>query len=284
MPELPEVETVRRGLEPVLAGRRLARVDVRRADLRIPFPERMAERLTGRVVTHLDRRAKYLLWHLDDHMVLVIHLGMSGRMVIDNQLAGRFHHQTPVATGVHDHVIFFTDDGTRIVFNDHRRFGLMTMISGNALNDDPMFCDIGPEPLGGDLTVDYLTNAFAARRAPIKSALLDQHVIAGLGNIYVCEALFGARILPTRPALDLSRAEIRRLIAEIRTVLTAAIAAGGSSLRDFKQASGELGYFQHAFRVYDRQGEACPRPRCRGTITRLVQSNRSTFLCSKCQS
>jgi formamidopyrimidine-DNA glycosylase len=283
MPELPEVETVRRGLEPALAGRQLVRVEVNRADLRVPFPERFGARLTGRWVTRLDRRAKYLLWHLDDHMVVVIHLGMSGRMLIDSSLQGQFHHQHAIKAEKHDHVVFHTDRGTRIVFNDHRRFGLMNLISGNALDQDPMFSMLGPEPLGPDFTAGHLARAFAKKRAPIKAALLDQHVVAGLGNIYVCEALHGAKIDPMRLALSLSQPELRRLVEEIKQVLIAAIAAGGSSLRDYKQASGELGYFQHAFKVYDQAGKSCPRPRCRGTITRLVQSNRSTFMCPTCQ-
>jgi formamidopyrimidine-DNA glycosylase len=282
MPELPEVETVRRGLVPALDGRLFARVEARRPDLRVPLPEDFAKRLTGRRVVKLDRRAKYLLLHLDDHMVLVIHLGMSGSLRVEGHGLGRFHHERG-KLGAHDHVVFETDQGAIVTYNDPRRFGLMTLVSENGLGQDPLFADMGPEPLGDDFSPDYLCQAAANRRTPVKSLLLNQHVVAGLGNIYVCEALHRAHIHPERDARTLSKAEVKRLIPAIRDILQAAIAAGGSSLRDFQQTSGELGYFQHQFTVYDRSDQPCPTRACKGTITRMVQSNRSTYFCPSCQ-
>ena len=282
MPELPEVETVRRGLTPALEGRILVRVEARRPDLRVPLPEHFAKRLTGRRVMKLDRRAKYLLLHLDDHMVLVIHLGMSGSLRVEGQGLGRFHHERG-KLNAHDHVVFETDQGVSVTYNDPRRFGLMTLVSENGLAQDRLFAGMGPEPLGSDLTPNYLLEAASKRRTPVKSLLLDQHIVAGLGNIYVCEALHRAHIHPERQASTLKKAEVKRLVPAIQDILLAAIEAGGSSLRDFQQTSGELGYFQHQFAVYDRSDQPCPTPACKGTIARLVQSNRSTYFCPSCQ-
>ncbi|NBB84274.1 MAG: bifunctional DNA-formamidopyrimidine glycosylase/DNA-(apurinic or apyrimidinic site) lyase [Alphaproteobacteria bacterium] len=276
MPELPEVETVRRGLTQKMEGRRLVRVDQRRADLRYPLPEAMADRLTGRVVERIDRRAKYLLLRLDDGMVLVIHLGMSGRMTI----AAAAEAARP---GPHDHVVFTTEDGWVVTFNDPRRFGMMDMVSSNALGDYPALLRLGPEPLSDAFDAEYLTDRLAGRFMPIKAALLDQTLVAGLGNIYVCEALYHARVSPRRMAASVAGVRAVRLVPAIKQVLTRAIEAGGSSLRDYVQASGELGYFQHAWAVYDREGRACPDCTCdlarTGGIRRVVQSNRSTFYC-----
>jgi formamidopyrimidine-DNA glycosylase len=279
MPELPEVETVRRGLAPVLEGHVLTRVEVRRPDLRFPFPEGFARRLTGRRVTRLLRRAKYLLAELEGGGVLLMHLGMSGRFTVGGAQLGQFHHQAPL--GAHDHVVFETSAGARIVYADHRRFGMMDLYSHN--EGHKLLNSLGPEPMDGGFTGPYLAGALDRKRTPIKSALLDQRVVAGLGNIYVCEALHQARISPERQAFLVTAKQAERLVEEVQKVLAAAIDAGGSSLRDFRQADGDLGYFQHQFRVYDRAGEPCPTPKCRGEITRIVQAGRSTFHCPKCQ-
>jgi formamidopyrimidine-DNA glycosylase len=290
MPELPEVETVRLGLVPALEGRILARVNVKRADLRIPVPENFAARLTGRRVLTLSRRAKYLLAHLDNGQTLIVHLGMSGRLTIHGPDAavkpGGFHHKTAddgSGDGKHDHVVFETDEGTRIVFTDHRRFGLMTIADTDALSSHALFAGLGPEPLDEPFTPAFLSAALNAKRTPIKSALLDQRVVAGLGNIYVCEALFRARISPKRLARSVAGERAKRLVPAIRKVLEAAIKAGGSSLRDYAKADGELGYFQHHFAVYDREDKPCPAKDCRGKIKRIVQSGRSTYYCPSCQ-
>jgi formamidopyrimidine-DNA glycosylase len=290
MPELPEVETVRLGLVPALEGRIFARVNAKRADLRIPFPENFAARLTGRRVLKLSRRAKYLLAHLDNGQTLIVHLGMSGRLTIHGLEAavkpGRFHHKTADdggGEGKHDHVVFETDEGTRIVFTDHRRFGLMTIVETDALSSHPLFAGLGPEPLDDAFTPVFLSAALKGKRTPIKSALLDQRVVAGLGNIYVCEALFRARISPKRLAASVAGERAKRLVPAIKKVLEAAIKAGGSSLRDYAKADGELGYFQHHFAVYDREGEPCPAKDCHGKIKRIVQSGRSTYYCPSCQ-
>ncbi|MCL5777679.1 bifunctional DNA-formamidopyrimidine glycosylase/DNA-(apurinic or apyrimidinic site) lyase [Limibaculum sp. FT325] len=282
MPELPEVETVRRGLEPVLAGHVLARVEQRRADLRWPLPERFAERLTGRRVGALGRRSKFILASLDGDETWLIHLGMTGRVLIEGRMMGEFHHATP-APGPHDHVILTTGDGVRIVYNDARRFGAMDLWPTESLSAHPWLARLGPEPLGNDFSAPVLAARLAGRMTPIKAALLDQRTVAGLGNIYVSEALHRAGIHPARMAGAISAARIERLVAEIRATLSEAIAAGGSSLRDYRQADGELGYFQHAFLVYDRDGEPCRRQGCAGTIRRIVQAGRSTFYCAKCQ-
>ena len=279
MPELPEVETVCRGLAPRLTGRRLVRVEVRRPNLRLPFPEGMAGRLMGRRVTAVRRRAKYLLIHLDDGAVVIAHLGMSGRMVIA---------EAPAAPpGKHDHVVLETDDGAVVSFNDARRFGLMIMTTEAELAAHPLLAGLGPEPLSKAFTPAVLSARLAGRFTPIKAALLDQRVVAGLGNIYVSEALFHAGISPLREAHSVAGPATKKLVPAIRSVLRAAIEAGGSSLRDYVQASGELGYFQHSFAVYDRAGAACPGCTCdaarTGGIARLVQANRSTFWCPRRQ-
>lgn len=282
MPELPEVETVRRGLLPVMEGRRILQARVNRPDLRWPLPPRMAERLTGATVTALRRRSKYILADLSTGETLLIHLGMSGRMLVSGAALGQFHHAHP-APQKHDHVVLDMEGGARITFNDARRFGAMDLVPTATAETHPLLAGLGPEPLGNGLSETYMTRRLSGRATPIKSALLDQKTVAGLGNIYVCEILYRAHIAPTRLCRDLAPAEIARLVPLIREVLTEAIAAGGSSLRDYRQADGELGYFQHAFRVYDREGQPCPTPGCPGTIARIVQSGRSSFYCPSCQ-
>ena len=275
MPELPEVETVCRGLTQVLEGRRLVRVRTYRADLRRPFPPAFAERLQGRRVERLSRRAKYLTLFLDDGWVWLIHLGMSGRMLIGPADA------TP--PGKHDHVIVETEDGQRVAYNDARRFGLMDLCAKADLDSHPLLAALGPEPLDDAFTPATLIRAMAGRSSPIKTVLLDQTVIAGIGNIYASEALFRAGIDPAREAGTLGTKQAKHLVAAIKSVLTEAIAAGGSSLRDHRQPNGELGYFQHAFAVYDREGMPCPKCDCAEGIRRMVQSGRSTFYCAKRQ-
>ena len=282
MPELPEVETVRRGLVPALEGRVIARAEVRRPDLRWPLPERMAERLAGQRVTALRRRSKYLLADLSSGETLIVHLGMSGRILIQGASAGTFHREGTPADK-HDHVEIVTDDGGRIVFNDARRFGAMDLCPSDAVEAHWLLSGIGPEPLGNAFHEDYLIGRFKGRRTPVKAALLDQKVVAGLGNIYVAEALWRAGISPRRHAGRIAAARVRTLVPAIREVLEEAIEAGGSSLRDYRQADGELGYFQHRFRVYDREGHPCPREGCGGTVRRIVQSGRSSFFCPACQ-
>jgi formamidopyrimidine-DNA glycosylase len=282
MPELPEVETVRRGLLPVLEGQRIARAQVMRPDLRFPLPPRMAARLTGATVTALRRRSKYILADLSTGETLLIHLGMSGRILVAGGLLGQFHHALP-APEKHDHVILDTEAGTRVTFNDARRFGAMDLMPTATAEAHPLLAGLGPEPLGNAFSEGYLAERLSGKLTPIKAALLDQRIVAGLGNIYVAEALFRARISPRRLAGNLGPARIARLVPVIREVLAEAIAAGGSSLRDYRQTDGELGYFQHAFRVYDRQGEPCPTPGCGATIQRIVQSGRSTCFCPRCQ-
>lgn len=288
MPELPEVETVRLGLLPVLEGHRLVRVETRRGDLRMPFPPHFAERLRGRRVVRLARRAKYLLAELDGGETLVIHLGMSGRMSVyaegHSRKIGRYVYDAAPASaghGKHDHVVFETDAPARIVFTDHRRFGMMTLLPSDALATHRLFRRIGVEPLSDEFSAGYLDGALKGKKTPIKSALLDQHVIAGLGNIYVCEALFRSRISPRRLARTIPGRRAMALTAAIRQVLADAIEAGGSSLRDYAHADGALGEFQHQFAVYDREGAPCPV--CRRPIRRIVQAGRSTFYCPHCQ-
>lgn len=287
MPELPEVETVRQGLVPVLEGRRLQRVIARRGDLRFPLPKDFAERLTGRCVQKLTRRAKYILAHLDGDEILIIHLGMSGRFQIEGGELGRFLHniqpEDAQGPGKHDHIEFITDQGARIVYSDHRRFGMMDLFPSSEMERYRFLAAIGPEPLSDAFSAGVLRERLEGKRAPIKAALLDQRVVAGLGNIYVCEALFRARISPLRESASLKMPAIVRLVDDIKQVLNDAIRAGGSTLRDYKQTSGELGYFQHNFLVYDRAGERCSRAGCKGTIKRVVQSGRSTFFCASCQ-
>ena len=287
MPELPEVETVRRGLAPVLEGAVIAQARVNRPDLRWPFPDRMADRLTGARVDRLRRRSKYILADLSTNETLIIHLGMSGRMIISvgagtRAAPGVFHHVHP-APEKHDHVVLDTDAGARITFNDARRFGAMDLAATPEADAHWLLKDLGPEPLGNAFNDDHLARAFAGKRTPVKSALLDQRIVAGLGNIYVCEALYRSGISPMRHAGRIGRPRITRLVAEIRDVLAEAIEAGGSSLRDYRQADGELGYFQHNFRVYGREAETCQTPSCHGVIRRKVQSGRSSFYCPVCQ-
>ena len=282
MPELPEVETVRRGLAPAMEGAVIAKAAVNRPDLRWPFPDRMAERLTGATVLQLRRRSKYILADLSTGETLLIHLGMSGRMLVTGDPLGQFVHDHQPAQK-HDHVVFDMDNGARITFNDPRRFGAMDLMKTDEQAEHPLLTVLGPEPLGNTFDESYLCDRLKDRRTPIKSALLDQKNVAGLGNIYVCEALYRCRIHPARKASNLSKARISGLVPVIRDVLTDAIAAGGSSLKDFRQADGELGYFQHSFDVYGREGEPCRRDGCDGTIARIVQSGRSSFYCPQCQ-
>ncbi|ROU01284.1 bifunctional DNA-formamidopyrimidine glycosylase/DNA-(apurinic or apyrimidinic site) lyase [Histidinibacterium lentulum] len=282
MPELPEVETVRRGLAPAMEGAVIARAQVNRPDLRWPLPERMAERLTGRRVTRLGRRSKYLLAGLDDGQTLIVHLGMSGRMLVSGYRIGTFHHDHP-APARHDHVLLDMNNGARITFNDARRFGAMDLVPTQDLERHWLIRDLGPEPMGNGFSEAYLTARLRGRMTPIKSALLDQRIVAGLGNIYVCEALHRAGISPLRKAGRIAPARVAGLVPVIREVLSEAIDAGGSSLRDHRQADGELGYFQHTFRVYGREGGPCPGNGCGGTIRRVVQSGRSSFYCPLCQ-
>lgn len=282
MPELPEVETVRRGLLPVMEGEIIATADVRRADLRWPFPDRMADRLTGQRVLALRRRSKYILADLASGETLIVHLGMSGRILISGERLGGFHHDHP-APEKHDHVVLDLNNGARVTFNDARRFGAMDLSPTESVEGHWLLKDLGPEPLGNAFSEDYLAAALSGRKMPMKAALLDQKIIAGLGNIYVCEALHRARISPHAKAGDLSRKRISRLVPVIRDVLQEAIDAGGSSLRDYRQTDGELGYFQHGFRAYDRAAAPCQTVDCKGKIKRIVQSGRSTFYCPRCQ-
>lgn len=282
MPELPEVETVRRGLVPVMEGQVIAQADVNRPDLRWPFPPRMAERLTGALIGGLWRRSKYLLADLDRGETLLIHLGMSGRMLVSGDPLGVFVHDHP-APQKHDHVVLHMENGARITFNDPRRFGAMDLLPTATAEDHKLLRVLGPEPLGNAFNEAHLIAAFKGRNTPVKAALLDQRIIAGLGNIYVCEALFRAGISPKRKAGQIAPARVAALVPVIREVLGAAIAAGGSSLRDFRQADGELGYFQHSFDVYGREGEPCRTPGCSSVVRRIVQSGRSSFYCPTCQ-
>jgi formamidopyrimidine-DNA glycosylase len=286
MPELPEVETVRRGLLPAMEGAVIERAELRRADLRWPFPPDMAARLTGARVLTLRRRSKYLLADLDRGETLIVHLGMSGRMTVTGLAAphvpGKFHFDHP-ALEKHDHVIFHMGNGARVTFNDPRRFGAMDLCGTDAQDSHKLLAQIGPEPLGNGLNGVYLVKQLAGKRTPIKSALLDQRIVAGLGNIYVCEALHRCGIHPARAAHRIGAARLERLVNEIRATLTEAIAAGGSSLRDYRQADGALGYFQHGFKVYGREGLACKQPGCSGQVRRIVQSGRSSFYCASCQ-
>lgn len=291
MPELPEVETVRRGLAPAMLGARIDKVELRRADIRFPFPPAFAERLTGQRIVDVKRRAKYLLFQLDGGETLIAHLGMSGSFRMEKTTAstpGKFHRERS-KDPKHDHVVLVLDNGWVVTYNDPRRFGFMDLAPTETLEQHPRMRGLGAEPLAPEFDAVRLAGLFAGSRAPLKSALLDQKRIAGLGNIYVCEALFRARLAPSRPASILADARgaptnAAAAISEaIRAVLEEAVEAGGSTLRDHRQANGELGYFQHVFKVYDREGSPCMRDRCRGTIMRITHSGRSTFYCSKCQ-
>jgi formamidopyrimidine-DNA glycosylase len=291
MPELPEVETVRRGLAPAMEGARFQKVEARRPDLRWPFPKDFVKRLTGQTVEGIGRRAKYLLADLSSGEVLVMHLGMSGSFRVSKdgaqRIPGEYHHERSMALA-HDHVVFHMSSGATVTFNDPRRFGFMKLIPRVKLADDPLMRAIGPEPLGNEFSAELLAHAVAGKKTSLKAALSDQRVVAGLGNIYVCEALHRARLSPKRRASTIAgrngtpneRADA--LVDGIKAVLTDAIKAGGSSLRDHRQTDGELGLFQHNFRVYDREGAACPR-RDGGKIRRIVQGARSTFYCPVCQ-
>lgn len=282
MPELPEVETVKRGLVPAMEGAVIAEAQVNRPDLRWPFPDRMAERLTGKRVEMLRRRSKYVLADLSSGETLLIHLGMSGRMTVSGDPLGQFVHAHP-APEKHDHVVFNMDNGARITFNDPRRFGAMDLMQTDQSENHPLLSALGPEPLGNDFDEPYLAAALSGRKTPIKSALLDQKIVSGLGNIYVCEALYRAGISPLRKAANLSSDRAGRLVPIVRQVLAEAIDAGGSSLKDFRQADGELGYFQHSFDVYGREGEPCKTEGCGHLIRRVTQSGRSSFYCVNCQ-
>lgn len=289
MPELPEVETVRRGLQPVLEGARIVRVEARRPDLRFPFPERFAERLEGRRVTALERRAKYLLAHVEGGPLLICHLGMSGSFRIEQEdgsdTPGAFHHER-AKEAAHDHVVFHVEPAggrpARVVFNDPRRFGFMLFAEGIA-DEHPMLAGLGVEPTGNALDGALLASLLEGKKAPLKAALLDQRLIAGLGNIYACEALFLAGISPRRSAHTVQGERADRLVAALKRVLLRSIDDGGSTLRDHVQPGGELGYFQTRFNVYDRAGAACPTPGCGRLVKRLVQGGRSTFYCTHCQ-
>ena len=296
MPELPEVETVRRGLEPVLVGARVARLEQRRPNLRFPLPERFPARVEGRTIVSLSRRAKYLLARLDSGETLVMHLGMTGRFTVTpshrlrgegDQLAPFVHAAGGDAT--HDHVVLHLESGATVTYNDARRFGFMLLIPDADLETHPLFANLGVEPLGNALNPDYLAFMASGRRADLKSFLMDQRIVAGLGNIYVCEALHRAELSPSRVASCLAlesgkpAARAERLVPAIRQVLEAAIAAGGSTLRDYRHADGALGYFQHQFLVYGREGEPCVRPGCKGIVRRTIQAGRSSFHCPSCQ-
>jgi formamidopyrimidine-DNA glycosylase len=297
MPELPEVETVRRGLAPVLEGATIAAVEQRRPDLRFPFPDRFAERLVGRRIAALRRRAKYLLAELDDGTVLLMHLGMSGSFRIEADARGpgfaeeasdSFYYARG-KQAAHDHVVLRLAGGASVVYNDPRRFGFMLLIGADELAAHPLLAGLGLEPTGNELSAEALAPRFAKRAAPLKAVLSDQRIIAGLGNIYVCEALWRARLSPRRAAGTLVRVDGRpserltRLVAAVRAVIAEAVEAGGSSLRDYVQADGSLGYFQHRFAVYGREDQPCHRSGCRGVVRRIVQSGRSTFFCPQCQ-
>jgi formamidopyrimidine-DNA glycosylase len=291
MPELPEVETVRRGLEPAMEGKRFVKVEVRRGDLRWPLPKNFAERLKGKTVTGLGRRAKYLLADLSSGDVLLMHLGMSGSFHVfqeNGKHLGRYYHERSKHVA-HDHVVFHMSSGASVTFNDPRRFGSMKLVARDKLDAEPLLKGLGPEPLGNEFDAALLARACQGKKTSLKAALLDQRIVAGLGNIYVCEALYMARLSPKRLASTIAdrngapneRAE--RLVDAIKAVLQAAIKAGGSSLRDHRQTDGGLGMFQHDFQVYDREGEPCRAPGCGGTVKRIVQNGRSTFYCPSCQ-
>jgi len=292
MPELPEVETVRRGLEPVMQGARFAAVEARRHDLRWPLPRDFVARLEGQTVTGLGRRAKYLLADLSSGEVLLMHLGMSGSFRVAQEGGAptpRNYHRAGTAHMTHDHVVFHMSNGARIAFNDPRRFGSMKLVPRAKLAEEPLLRALGPEPLGNAFDAAMLARACAGKKTSLKAALSDQRVVAGLGNIYVCEALFRARLSPQRRAATIAtragapNERAHAVVAGIREVLNDAIAAGGSSLRDHKRTDGELGLFQHHFAVYNRAGERCPRRGCGGTIKRIVQGGRATFYCPVCQ-
>jgi len=292
MPELPEVETVRRGLAPVMEGARLAKVEAHRGDLRWPLPKDFKERLEGKSVTGIGRRGKYLLADLSSGDVLLMHLGMSGSFRVfrgaDKNTPGKYHHERSKHVA-HDHIVFHMSNGAVVTFNDPRRFGSMKIVARAKLDEEPLLSAMGPEPLGNEFDAAMLARACQGKKTSLKAALSDQRVVAGLGNIYVCEALHRARLSPKRRASNIAtrtgapKEHATRLVDGIRDVLNEAIKAGGSSLRDHRRTDGEIGLFQHNFRVYDREGKPCPTPGCKGTIRRMVQTGRSTFFCPVCQ-
>ena len=300
MPELPEVETVRRGLQPVMEGSKIVKAEARRKDLRFPFQKDFVARLDGQTVTGLGRRAKYLLADLASGDVLLMHLGMSGSFRVikddDKDMPGRFHHPRS-EDRAHDHVVFHMSSGAAVIFNDPRRFGYMKIVARKAIEEEPLLKGLGPEPLGNEFDANMLARACADGKTSVKAALLDQRVVAGLGNIYVCGALYRAHLSPRRLAATLATKagqrkgvaggeptdHAKRLVGAIHAVLNQAIKAGGSSLRDHRQTTGELGYFQHSFQVYDREGEQCQTDGCSGIVKRFTQNGRSTFWCPKCQ-
>ncbi len=292
MPELPEVETVRRGLQPVMEGSRIVKAEARRRDLRFPFQKDFVARLEGQTVAGLGRRAKYLMADLGSGDVLLMHLGMSGsfRVVKDEDVKAPGNFHLPRSSDrAHDHVVFHMSSGAAVIFNDPRRFGYMKVIARKALDDEPLLRGLGPEPLGNEFDASMLARSCANKKTSLKAALLDQRVVAGLGNIYVCEALYRAHLSPRRLAATLATKQgeptdhAKRLVSAIHAVLNQAIKAGGSSLRDHRQTTGELGYFQHSFQVYDREGRKCQTPGCSGIVRRFTQNGRSTFWCPKCQ-
>lgn len=287
MPELPEVETVRRGLQPAMEGVRFAKVDVRHRGLRWPIAKDFEKRLEGKTVEGLGRRAKYLLADLSSGDVLLMHLGMSGSFRVGHESRPGVYYHERSKSPAHDHVVFHMSNGEMITFNDPRRFGSMKLVPRARLDEEPLLRSLGPEPLGNEFSAALLATACTGKKASLKAALSDQRVVAGLGNIYVCEALFGARLSPRRRASTIAdrhgrpNARAEALVMAIKAVLNDAIKAGGSSLRDHRRADGSLGDFQHNFKVYDREGEPCPG--CKGTVRRIVQQGRSTFYCPSCQ-
>ena len=282
MPELPEVETVRRGIESAMQDQVIISAEVNRPDLRWPFPPNMAKRLSGARVVGLRRRSKYILVDLDSDETLIVHLGMSGRMLVSGIQIGQFHQDHP-APKKHDHVVFHMENGARVTFNDARRFGAMDLASTAAVEQHKLLASLGPEPLGNSFDETYLIGALSGKNSPIKSTLLDQRIIAGLGNIYVCEVLFRAKISPITKASELSKLRIGKIVPIIREVLEEAILAGGSSLKDYRQTGGELGYFQHNFQVYDQENQLCSSVGCTGVIVRIIQAGRSSYYCPRCQ-
>ncbi len=275
MPELPEVETTRRGLAPALEGAKIIRVIKRRDKIRILIPDDFEKRIEGRKVANIKRRAKYLQIYLDSDDVIICHLGMSGKFIVKK------NDNEPFAK--HDHIIFQTDSDDMVIYNDPRRFGLMTICHSSELEQHKLFRDMAAEPLGNEFNGEYLLEKLATRKTPIKTCLLDQKTVVGLGNIYVCEALNMTKISPTKMANEISAHEAEELVSAIRNILGRAIDAGGSSLKDFARTDGDLGYFQHQFAIYGREGEACRNDGCGGTVGRINQGGRSTFYCPECQ-
>ena len=275
MPELPEVETVMRGMQPALEGKKLINIEARCDSLRWPIPYNFADRLRGRRVINIARRAKYILWYLDDETVMILHLGMSGRVSITAKRPSKIEK--------HDHLIFTTEEGAVIRFNDARRFGMVDLSTSGSIFQHKLLRHIGPEPLSNDFNELSLKEMLRGKKTTIKNALLDQRVVAGLGNIYVCESLFRSNISPKRLALNVKGERLKALSLNIREVLNEAILAGGSSLRDHAQTNGDIGYFQHNFMVYGREGQACKKNGCGNKVNRIIQSGRSTFYCTKCQ-